>query len=288
MAAPAPVWGMIGRLGAIVGDGEESTVRANTLRQIWKRGEAVVNGWLSIPAGFSAEVMAHQGFDSLTVDMQHGVIDYQTAVTMLQAISTTPVIPLARVPWNDPAPIMKILDAGAYGIICPMINTPEEAEALVRACKYAPRGFRSWGPVRASIYAGSDYGDHANDDLMVMPMIETAQAVKNIDAILSVGGIDAVYVGPSDLALTLGARPRLDHDDPAVVDAQMTIVAACKRHGVVAGIHNATSAYAVKMIAAGYQFVTLASDARFLAARAAEEANAVRKTGVKAGVLPAY
>jgi 4-hydroxy-2-oxoheptanedioate aldolase len=263
-------------------------VRPNTIREIWKRGEAVVNGWLSIPAGFSAEVMAHQGYDSLTVDMQHGVIDYQTAVTMLQAISTTPVIPLARVPWNDAAPIMKILDAGAYGVICPMINSPEEADALVRACKYAPRGFRSWGPVRASIYAGSDYGDHANNDLIVMPMIETAQAVKNIDAILSVGGIDAVYVGPSDLALTLGAKPRLDHDDPAVVDAQLKIVAACKRHGVVAGIHNATSGYALKMIAAGYQFVTLASDARFLAARAAEEASAVRKTGVKAGVVPAY
>jgi 4-hydroxy-2-oxoheptanedioate aldolase len=136
-------------------------VRANRLREIWKKGEAVVNGWLSIPSSFSAEVMAHQGFDSLTVDMQHGVVDYQVAVTMLQAISTTSAIPLARVPWNDPARLMKILDAGVYGVICPMINTREEAEALVRACKYAPRGFRSWGPVRASIYAGADYGDHA-------------------------------------------------------------------------------------------------------------------------------
>jgi 2-keto-3-deoxy-L-rhamnonate aldolase RhmA len=126
-------------------------VRENTLRKIWARGEAVVNGWLSIPSSFSAEVMAHQGFDSLTVDMQHGVVDYQTAVTMLQAISTTPVIPLARVPWNDPALLMKILDAGVYGVICPMINTKAQAEALVAACKYAPRGYRSWGPVRASI-----------------------------------------------------------------------------------------------------------------------------------------
>jgi 4-hydroxy-2-oxoheptanedioate aldolase len=263
-------------------------MRPNTVREIWARGDAVVNGWLSIPSAFSAEVMAHQGFDSLTVDMQHGVIDYQVAVTMLQAISTTPVIPLARVPWNDPARLMKILDAGAYGVICPMVNTRDEAEALVQACRYPPRGHRSWGPVRASIYAGGDYGDHANEEIIVMPMIETAEALKNLDAILSVPGIDAVYVGPSDLSLAMGYKPRLDQTDAGVVDAQGRIVEACRRHGVVAGIHNATAAYALKMVAAGYQFVTLASDGRFLAARAADEVAVVRKTGVSAGKLPAY
>jgi 4-hydroxy-2-oxoheptanedioate aldolase len=185
-------------------------MRDNTLRQIWRRGEAAVNGWLSIPSAFSAEVMAHQGFDSLTIDMQHGVVDYQVAVTMLQAVSTTPIVPLARVPWNDPAWIMKILDAGAYGIICPMINTRADAEALVAACKYAPRGYRSWGPVRALIYAGADYKDHADEQLLVMPMIETAEAVKNLDEILDVPGVDAVYVGPADLSLTLGCTPKLE------------------------------------------------------------------------------
>jgi len=263
-------------------------VRENTLKTIWARGDAVVNGWLSIPSSFSAEVMAHQGFDSLTVDMQHGVIDYQTAVTMLQAISTTPVIPLARVPWNDPALLMKILDAGVYGVICPMINTRAQAEALVQSCKYPPRGYRSWGPVRASIYAGSDYGDRANQDIVVMPMIETAEALKNLDDILSVPGVDAVYVGPSDLSLALGLKPRLDQTDPPVVEAQQKIVEACKRHGIAAGIHNNTAGYALKMVASGYQFVTLASDGRFLAAKAAEEVNAVRKSGVQAGKLPAY
>ncbi len=263
-------------------------MRENTLRTIWARGEAVVNGWLSIPSAFSAEVMAHQGFDSLTVDMQHGVVDYQVAVTMLQAVSTTPVIPLARVPWNDPARLMKILDAGVYGVICPMISTRAQAEALVAACKYPPRGYRSFGPVRASLYAGSDYGDHADDDIVVMPMIETAEALKNLDAILSVPGVAAIYVGPADLSLALGCKPRLDQTDPPVVEAQQMIAEACKRHGVVAGIHNATAAYALRMIAAGYQFVTLASDSRFLAAKAAEEVAAVRRTGVKAGKLPAY
>ncbi len=263
-------------------------MRENTLRTIWARGEAVVNGWLSIPSAFSAEVMAHQGFDSLTVDMQHGVVDYQVAVTMLQAVSTTPVIPLARVPWNDPGRLMKILDAGVYGVICPMISTRAQAEALVAACKYPPRGYRSFGPVRASLYAGSDYGDRADDDIVVMPMIETAEALKNLDAILSVPGVGAIYVGPADLSLALGCKPRLDQTDPPVVEAQQMIAEACKRHGVVAGIHNATAAYALRMIAAGYQFVTLASDSRFLAAKAAEEVAAVRKTGVKAGKLPAY
>ena len=263
-------------------------MRENRLKTIWQRGEAVVNGWLAIPSAFSAEVMAHQGFDSLTVDMQHGVVDYQVAVTMLQAIATTGVVPLARVPWNDPARLMKILDAGVYGVICPMVNTREQAEALVQACTYPPRGYRSWGPVRASLYAGADYGDHANDQIVIMPMIETAEALKNLDAILGVPGVDAVYVGPSDLSLSLGCKPRLDQTDAAVVDAQQRIVEACRRHGVIAGIHTASSAYALKMIAAGYRFVTLASDGRFLAAKAAEEVGAVRKSGVTPGAIPAY
>jgi 4-hydroxy-2-oxoheptanedioate aldolase len=267
---------------------KESAVRENKLKSIWARGEAVVNGWLSIPSSFSAEVMANQGFDSLTVDMQHGVIDYQVAVTMLQGISTTGVMPMARVPWNDPARLMKILDAGAYGVICPMVNTRAEAEALVRACKYPPRGYRSWGPVRASIYAGADYGDHANDDIVVMPMIETAEAMKNLDDILSVPGVDGVYVGPSDLSLALGLKPRLDQTDAPVVEAQQKIAEACKRHGVVAGIHNSTATYALKMIAQGYQFVTLASDSRHMAMKAAEEVAVVRKSSVVGGKLPAY
>ncbi len=264
-------------------------MRENALRSIWRRGDAVVNGWLSIPASLSAEVMAHQGFDSLTIDMQHGVIDYQVAVTMLQAISTTAVVPLARVPWNDPAFLMKILDAGAYGVICPMVNTRAEAEALVRACKYPPLGYRSWGPVRASIYAGTGYGPaEANREILVIPMIETAQAVKNLDDILSVPGVDAIYVGPADLSLALGCTPRLDQTEAPVVEALQQIVDACKRHGVVAGIHNATATYSSRMIAEGYQLVTLASDGRFLAMQAAAEVAAVRKTGVVAGKLPAY
>ena len=262
-------------------------MRENRLRTLLRQDQAAVNGWLAIPSSFAAEVMAHQGWDTLTIDLQHGVVDYAAMVTMLQAISTTATVPVVRVPWLEPGIIMKSLDAGAYGIICPMINSRMEAEALVRACKYPPRGHRSFGPVRASIYAGADYADHANDQLVVMPMIETAEALKNLDEILSTPGVDGVYVGPSDLSLALGCKPRLDQTDPPVVEAQQMIVTACKRHGVVAGIHNATSGYALKMIEAGYQFVTLASDSRFMAARAAEEVSAVRKSAI-GGRLPAY
>lgn len=263
-------------------------MRENTVKQAWREGRVSYGAWLTVPSAFSAEVMAHQGFDSLTVDMQHGVVDYQVAVTMLQAISTTPTIPLARVPWNDPGRLMKILDAGVYGVICPMISTRAQAEALVQACKYPPRGYRSWGPIRASLYAGSDYGDHANDDIVAMPMIETKEALENLDDILSVPGVDAIYVGPSDLSLALGCKPRLDQTDPPVVEAQQRIVDACKRHDVVAGIHCNTPEYALKMIGAGYRFVTLASDGRMLAAKAAADIAAVRRSGVTAGRLPAY
>jgi 4-hydroxy-2-oxoheptanedioate aldolase len=191
------------------------------------------------------------------------------------------------VPWNDPAFLMKILDAGAYGVICPMINNRAQAEQLVRSCKYPPLGYRSFGPVRASLYAGMDYAQKANDTILVMPMIETAEALQNLDEILSTPGVDAIYVGPADLSLALGCTPKLDQTEAPVVEALGKILAACKRHNVVAGLHNATSGYALKMIAQGYRFVTLASDSRFLAAKAAEEAAAVKKT-VKEGKLPAY
>ncbi|QIE26616.1 4-hydroxy-2-oxo-heptane-1,7-dioate aldolase (plasmid) [Caballeronia sp. SBC1] len=262
-------------------------VRENTLKSILNRGGVVANGWLTIPSSFSAEVMAHQGFDSLVIDMQHGVIDYQMAVTMLQAISTTNVIPLARVPWNDPASIMKMLDAGAYGIICPMINSRDEAQRLVRACRYAPQGNRSFGPIRASLYAGSDYAQHANDTVVVMPMIETKEAVENIDDILSTPGIDGVYVGPADLSLTLGCTPKVDQTEEPVLKALETILAACKRHKVFAGLHNASSSYAMKMASQGWQFVTLGTDSRYLATRAAEEVAAMKKT-LSDVRLPAY
>lgn len=258
-------------------------MRKNTLKNIWASGGAVINGWCSIPSSFSAEIMAHQGFDSLCIDMQHGLVDYQVAVTMLQAISTTSVIPLTRVPWNDPARLMKILDAGSYGVICPMINTRQQAEELVNACKYPPVGIRSFGPIRAKYYAGGgtheggDYHEFANEETLVIPQIETQEAIDNLNEILQVPGISAIYVGPSDLAMSLGSQPRQGQKDPAVVKARQEILDTCKRHGVPAGIHTPSSIVALEMIEQGFQLTTIASDDRFLMSRAKEEADAVKR-----------
>ena len=181
-------------------------MRPNPVRQIWAEGKAVLNAWCAIPSPFSTEVMASLGWDSVTVDMQHGVVDYQTAVGMFQAISTTSAAPMARVPWNDPAIVMKMLDAGAYGLICPLVNSAEEAERFAKACRYPPRGYRSSGPIRAMIYGGADYFDHADDTIVTFAMIETTGALANLDAILAVEEVDAVYIGPSDLSLSLAAN----------------------------------------------------------------------------------
>ncbi len=243
-------------------------MRENRLRTLWKNRQAAVNGWLAIPSGFSAETMAHQGWDSLTIDLQHGVVDYQTMVTMLQAISTTPTVPVVRVPWLEPGIIMKSLDAGAYGVICPMVNTREDAQKLVAYTHYAPRGTRSFGPVRALLYGGADYPQHADDTIVTFAMIETAQALDNLDAIMSVEGLDAIYIGPSDLSLALGCKPAFDDVDPKVAQAIDHILERAKAHGLYAGVHNGAPAGALARIAKGFDFVTISSDARLMAAAA--------------------
>ncbi|MFN8829473.1 MAG: HpcH/HpaI aldolase family protein [Labrys sp. (in: a-proteobacteria)] len=245
-------------------------MRPNRLKEIWRAGGAVVNGWLAIPNSFAAETMAHQGWDSLTIDLQHGVNDYMTAIGMMQAIATTATVPMARVPWLEEGILMKMLDAGCYGLICPMVNSAADAERFVSACRYPPRGRRSFGPIRATLYAGADYATHANEEIALFAMIETAEALADLDAILRTPGLDAVYVGPADLSLALGAMPKFDQEEKVVVEAIDAIVRKAREHGRVAGIHNGTPAYAKRMIAKGYQFVTIASDARLMAAKAAE------------------
>jgi 4-hydroxy-2-oxoheptanedioate aldolase len=240
-------------------------MRPNTLRTLWQNDKTAVNGWLAIPNAFSAETMAHAGWDALTIDLQHGLIDYQSMVGMLQAISTTPTVPLVRVPWLEPGIIMKTLDAGAYGVICPMINNADEAHRLVQYTNYAPTGTRSFGPVRALLYGGADYPSHANSTIVRFAMIETAKALDNLDNILSVEGIDAIYIGPSDLSLALGCKPTFDDVEPKVAQAIDHILARAKAHGVMAGIHNGGTDAALARSAKGFRFVTVASDARLMA-----------------------
>jgi len=256
---------------------EEDVVRENTVKSIWKKGGAAVNGWLGIPSGVAAEGMAQGGWDSLTADLQHGLIDFQAAVSLFQAIATTPTIPLARVPWNEPGIIMKLLDAGAFGIICPMVNSRAECEAFVGACRYAPTGYRSVGPTRATWLHGADYLKNANDTVLTFAMIETKKAMENLDDILSTPGLDAVYVGPADLGLSLGGEARGDQTDPKVVDAIQTVLKACKKHKIHAGIHCGSTDYAKKAIGWGFQFTTILADNALLVNAAKATVAAMRE-----------
>jgi 4-hydroxy-2-oxoheptanedioate aldolase len=251
-------------------------MKDNRLRTLWKQDRAAVNGWLAIPDSFSAEVMARQGWDSLTIDLQHGVVDYQKMVTMLQAITTTETVPVVRVPWLEPGILMKSLDAGAQALICPMINTREEAQKFVAWTSYAPRGTRSFGPVRAAMVLGADYPTAANDHIVRFAMIETAQALDNLDAILSVEGLDAIYIGPSDLSLSLGCKPVFDDVEPKAAQAIEHIVERARAHGIVAGIHNGLPRVAKARIDLGFRFVTLSSDARMLISGSQELLGAMR------------
>ena len=238
-------------------------MRKNKIKQMMAEGKPVVNGWLSIPSTVSAEAMAHLGWDSLTVDMQHGLIDYTNALPMLQTISSTEVTPLARVNWNEPGQIMKILDAGSYGVICPMVSNKEEAEKFVKACMYPPKGYRSFGPIRGLIYGGSDYPDHANDEILKIAMIETKESLEKLDEIMSTPGVDGIYIGPADLSLAIGEKPGFDKPENTKAYSEiLRILEHAKKNKIFAGIHNGTPEYATKMIEKGFNFVTIASDLR--------------------------
>ena len=239
---------------------------ANKVKEIWASGKAVLNGWLAIPSGFSAEMMARSGFDSITVDLQHGVQDYLSMVQCFQAIQAHPVTPMARVPWNEPGIIGKVLDAGAYGVICPMINTRAEAENFISFCKYPPRGTRSNGPVRAALYGEvSGYQRTANEETLCIPMLETRTAIANMEEILDVDGIAGIYVGPSDLGFSYGLTPKLDRDEPEMLKIYDQLIKACDKRKIYPGIHTGSIAYATRAISMGFRLVTVMSDATILA-----------------------
>ncbi len=246
------------------------------MKRLWQQGRPALGGWLTIPSSFSAEIFAHAGFDWICVDMQHGVIGYSEAVHLLQAISTTAATPVVRVPWNEPGIIMKVLDAGAMGVIVPMVNSRAEAQAAVAACRYAPRGMRSYGPVRAVYYAGRDYFARADQEVACIVMIETKEALQDLEGILGVPGVDAAYVGPADLSVSLGLPPGSDHDDPAFVEAIAAVLDACRRLRVVPGAHAGNPATARKRIEQGFLMVEMCDDASALARTAAADLRAVR------------
>jgi 4-hydroxy-2-oxoheptanedioate aldolase len=254
----------------------------NKIKLAWADGKAVVNGWLAIPSGFSAEVMAQCGFDAVTVDMQHGVQDYMSMVQCFQAMQGHPILPMVRVPWLEPGIIGKVLDAGAYGVICPMINSAAEAASLVSYCTYPPMGARSNGPIRAAMYGeATGYQKTANDEIIIMPMIETKQAVENLDAILDVPGLTGVYIGPSDLGFSYGMIPILDREEPEILAIYDKILAACAKRGLYAGIHCGTPAYAARAIKMGFRLVTISNDSGIMAVAAKAAVKHVRDTAAE-------
>lgn len=251
---------------------------ANPLRERLSAGKACVNGWLTLPSPFVAEMMAQTGWDALTIDIQHGLQDYQSAVAIIQAIQRYPVTPLVRVPHNEPGLIGKVLDAGAWGIICPMINSVEDARAFAQACHYPPLGSRSFGPIRARALGGkTPYHEIANDQILVLPQIETQQAVDNASAILDVPGVSGIYIGPNDLGLSMGLPPTLDREEPQILAIYAQLLRETQRRGLLAAIHNGSPAYAARMIELGFGFVTVGSDLGLLGGAAREASAATRR-----------
>lgn len=253
-------------------------MRLNKLKKIWQSGGTVLNGWLHIPSSWSAELMAHAGWDSVTVDMQHGLHSMETAIQLLQAISTTDTVPLARVNWNEPGAIMRLLDGGAYGMICPMINTADECRSFVGACRYPPDGYRSYGPTRARVYAGSDYDLHANRELLTIAMVETKEAVAHLDEIAGVDGLDAIFVGSGDLRLSLTGSVSPDSGQERMDEALAAILASCRKHHLIPGIFSNSVADSVAMIEKGFRFITLKSDSMLLSEYAAKLVTELKST----------
>lgn len=251
-------------------------MRTNPLRQLWQEGRPALNAWLTIPSAWTAELVAAQGFDAVTIDRQHGLAGDETAMAMLQAISTTSAAPLVRLPWNEPAAIMRALDAGAWGVICPMVNNRAEGEAFVGACRYPPRGYRSYGPIRAAVYAGDDYFARANDEVVALALIETAEGLANAEAILTTPGLDGVYIGTVDLSLSLGLAGLGDLGDPALAAAVEHILALARQHGRAVGMHARTAAEARQLAARGFGLITVITDSAALESAARGTLRAAR------------
>lgn len=251
----------------------------NQLKKTFAAGQPALNGWLSIGNSYTAEIMAAQGYDCISIDIQHGVLDMSDIVPMFQAMRASGVVPMARVPWLDPAAIMKVLDSGALGIICPMVNTPQQAAEFISYMYYPPLGERSFGPARSFLGHGADYYVNANAQTLAWAMVETAEAMSNLDAIAATKGLSGIYVGPSDLSISLSdgkLAPGFDRQEPEIVAALKKIIAACKNAGILCALHCGTPAYAKQAIDWGFDMVTVAGDSVFLAKGAAQSVNEFR------------
>lgn len=246
-------------------------MKQNPLLELWNQDRTAFTGWLSIPGSWSAEVMAQAGFDAVVIDLQHGLAGNDGMVAMLQAIGTTGAAPIVRVPWNEPSAVMRALDAGAYGVICPMVNSRAECEAFVGACRFPPDGGRSFGPTRSLVSIGPDYLARSRSFAVAFAMIETAEALANLEAIAGVPGLDGLFLGPWDLSLALGLERPGNLEDPVLLAACDRVIAAARKHGLVAGIYADSAAQGLRLAARGFRMVNIATDSALLQRGAAAE-----------------
>jgi 4-hydroxy-2-oxoheptanedioate aldolase len=267
-------------------------MRENGVKRRLRQGQPSVGTWLSLPCPEGTRFLSQLGFDWLTVDTEHQPIDIRMAAEMFAAVAAGGAVPLARVPWNTGEAIKRVLDCGAWGIVVPMVNSREEAEAAVAAARYPPAGVRSVGGSLHAASFGTDtttYYARANDEILVVVQAESMAAVENAEAILSVPGIDAVFIGPNDLLATMGRKPAMETDEPEFVQALEHIRRTAARCGVASGIHVADAEAANRRIREGFQFIAVASDLRFMLAGARQELERTRWAGeAPAGELARY
>jgi 4-hydroxy-2-oxoheptanedioate aldolase len=250
----------------------------NSVRERWNKGIPTINGWLTLPVALSAEIMARTGFDSVTIDMQHGAIDYPDTLEMLTALAATEVTPLVRVPNSDPTFITRVLDIGALGVICPMISSAAEARTFAAGARYYPVGNRSSGPLRAAMIYGADYFKQVNDAVLVLGMVETPGAIANLEEILEIETMDGIYVGPNDLGITMGMAAGTDREEPEFIRTLEDIARRANAHRKIPGLHTNSSKYASRAIALGFGFVTVCADAGLIREGAAAAVREVRAT----------
>lgn len=248
-----------------------------SLKSRWSNGEVTLGAWCMMPGSMGAEVLGRQGFDWVLIDMQHGCMDYTVALDMIRALDQTNAVPIVRVPWNDPGIIGRVLDAGALGILIPMIQTADDARRAVEACLYPPIGRRSFGPVRVGLRDGPGYVATANDKVAVIPMIETAEALACVDEIASIPGVDALFVGPFDLSIALGLPPGDNDGEPAFDAAIKTITTAAKKAGIATAVLSNTEVAPLR-ISQGFQMVSVTTDIAALSAASAADLKAVQST----------
>jgi 4-hydroxy-2-oxoheptanedioate aldolase len=261
-------------------------MRKNAVKALMASGRTALVGWSSIGNGYAAELMGHAGFDAVVVDMQHGQVYLDQAIPMLQALSSTPATPLARVSQNNFFEINKILDSGAYGVIVPMIDTADDAARVVDAVRYPPMGRRSYGPARGLLYGGADYHAHADDEMLAFAMIETPRGLADVDAIAAVPGIDGLFVGPADLSLALGVPPSPKWRDEPLRGAIARILASARAHGKFAGIFCTGPEMGIEMRELGFDMVVPANDATLL--RGAAQSWCDRIRGGSSAKAPGY